>query len=76
VRLITELRDNQCRWPVSETEAGSHFFCARLTSNPKRSYCDKHHALAYIPGEPWSEEKLQAAADHLAGGRLVRAGAE
>jgi hypothetical protein len=47
LQSLTQLRSNQCKWPVSEDKAaiGHFLFCGRPTdgTNP---YCTEHRSIA------------------------------
>lgn len=45
MKKITDLRLNQCRYPIGD-DGGSHRFCGDLTPEGK-PYCTMHHKLAY-----------------------------
>ena len=45
---IWELRENQCRYPVHETDAREHLFCAAPTRE-REPYCPTHFALCNNP---------------------------
>ena len=42
-KIITDLADNECRWPTS-TVGSCHLFCANVVK--KKPYCDFHQAQA------------------------------
>jgi hypothetical protein len=50
--LLTDMEDHQCRWPIGIDEYGKHLFCGSAKRSAS-SYCDEHHKLAWIPGEPF-----------------------
>ena len=45
---IWELRENQCRYPVHETDTREHLFCAAPTRE-REPYCPMHSALCNNP---------------------------
>jgi hypothetical protein len=49
---LADLRNHQCKWPMSEDNAqvGGFLFCANPTDDPS-PYCARHHRMA-IPSGP------------------------
>jgi GcrA cell cycle regulator len=44
---ITELTNNQCRWPIGDVGNEDFHFCSQ-TKEDGSSYCSKHNAVAYV----------------------------
>lgn len=49
---LEDLTSRCCRWAVNEAKPGEpHLFCGARTE-PGRSFCDQHHAIAYVGPPP------------------------
>lgn len=44
---ITDLRLNQCRYPVTPDNAPRHFFCGEPVEHEKSPYCPEHAARCF-----------------------------
>ena len=56
-RLLIELRQGQCLWPVGEAADGRHLFCGQPRDS-RRPYCEAHCAkvgrVSASPASPFS----------------------
>lgn len=61
-RLVSllDVKDGECRWPMSDPESGEFRFCG-AGSRAESSYCAHHHALAYYPADNKRAAKFKAA---------------
>jgi hypothetical protein len=43
---ITELEDQDCRYPIDHID-GHHFFCGEPRRDPRTRYCAEHHPIVW-----------------------------
>lgn len=66
---ITDLRMDQCRFPITPDDAPRHFFCGERVMEPGCPYCAEHAARCF-DGRP--EERRAAHAARMALARAAR----
>ncbi len=64
VKALVDLAPNECHFPI--TDARPHFYCGQPAA--RRSYCDHHYAVVYVPHPTLPADRMAAsihrAADH------------
>ena len=64
-RLLIELRQGQCLWPVGEAADGRHLFCGQPRDS-RRPYCEAHCAKApRVSASPSSSSALPCGPSRL-----------
>lgn len=73
MKLLLDLRERECRWPVA-TAAGTHLFCGapiEAALPVTCSYCFEHFKKSHVPTNLFDDRHGEKAADSLTRGERI-----